>query len=351
MKVLFDTNVYIAERIAGGAAAFIVESTRSLRWRIFTSDAQLDELRRVLGEKLGIPTKDTENTVRRVIFRSQIVEAPPSRHQVQSDRDDDTILRAALAAGVDYLVTNDEHLLDLHPYEGVRIVSMNEYLRILRGYGKAWRPRGSRAFTLIELLVVVSIIALLIALLLPSLGSARERARQASCMSQMKQISFATEAYLSDHTEYWPGWFNTLTPITTLRTWRGAELPAEALLCPSGEMRPNPKGRSYSVNAYLLYQNWPKRSKVPRPAQTLWMVEEHEISIDNEHFAVRTGEWWNVISARHPRGANMTFTDGSAAFWPWRDANTGIWIAYFLPDPGNVDLDRINRAQCPPTVP
>ncbi len=213
------------------------------------------------------------------------------------------------------------------------------------------RSVSRRAFTLIELLLVISIIALLISILLPSLGSARERTWQTSCMSLMKQFSFATEAYLSDHSEYWPGWFNSLTPITTLRTWRGAELPAEALLCPSGELQPNPKQRSYSVNAYLFYQNWPKRSKVPKPAQTLWMVEEHEISIDNEHFAVRSTDWWNVISARHPRGANMSFTDGRVEFWPWRDPGTGVWVSYFLPDPGNVDLDRINRAQCPPMVP
>ena len=45
------------------------------------------------------------------------------------------ILQAALAAGADYLVTNDRHLLALHPYEGLRIISMTDYFELLRSEG------------------------------------------------------------------------------------------------------------------------------------------------------------------------------------------------------------------------
>ena len=55
-----------------------------------------------------------------------------------------------------------------------------------------------RGFTLIELLVVISIIALLIALLLPALGAARATARQAQCLSQLKQFGIANELYVND---------------------------------------------------------------------------------------------------------------------------------------------------------
>jgi predicted nucleic acid-binding protein len=71
----------------------------------------------------------------RTLRRARLVEPGASRHVVPQDRDDSPILRAALAAGVDYLITNDRHLLALHPYEGLQIISMAEYRRLLAAEG------------------------------------------------------------------------------------------------------------------------------------------------------------------------------------------------------------------------
>ncbi|HUO08107.1 MAG TPA: type II secretion system protein [Phycisphaerae bacterium] len=60
-------------------------------------------------------------------------------------------------------------------------------------------PSHPRAFTLIELLVVVSIIALLMAILLPSLGKARERARTTRCLANMKGMQFASFLYSQEN--------------------------------------------------------------------------------------------------------------------------------------------------------
>ncbi len=63
-----------------------------------------------------------------------------SRHRadhVPGDRDDTPILRAALAASVDYLVTGDANLLALNPIESVRIITLAEYVHILQDYGFA----------------------------------------------------------------------------------------------------------------------------------------------------------------------------------------------------------------------
>lgn len=63
---------------------------------------------------------------------------------------------------------------------------------------------NKRAFTLIELLVVIAIIAILAAILFPVFAKAREKARQAACMSNMKQVSIGLLQYTQDYDELFP---------------------------------------------------------------------------------------------------------------------------------------------------
>lgn len=64
--------------------------------------------------------------------------------------------------------------------------------------------RTRTGFTLIELLVVIAIIAILAAILFPVFAAAREKARQTSCLSNLKQNALATIAYVTDYDETFP---------------------------------------------------------------------------------------------------------------------------------------------------
>lgn len=71
-------------------------------------------------------------------------------------------------------------------------------------------PVYRRGFTLIELLVVIAIIAILVALLLPAVQQAREAARRARCLNNLKQMGLGLHSYHDSHRTFPPGFVSTL---------------------------------------------------------------------------------------------------------------------------------------------
>ena len=95
-----------------------------------------------------------------------------------------------------------------------------------------------RAFTLIELLVVISIVALLISLLLPSLGHSKTEARAVVCMGRQSQIGLALSTYRMDNRDYVPIHI-AVGPPPAVKGWRRTlrdymvNFPLEVFDCPT----------------------------------------------------------------------------------------------------------------------
>jgi len=85
--------------------------------------------------------------------------------------------------------------------------------------GASDRSRRPRAFTLIELLVVVAIIALLISILIPSLGRARKEAQAVACRSNLQQVMLALRMYQDDHKGWLPQSYNPKNPYQPGSLW------------------------------------------------------------------------------------------------------------------------------------
>ncbi len=111
-----------------------------------------------------------------------------------------------------------------------------------------------KGFTLIELLVVIAIIAILAAILFPVFAKAREKARQTSCLSNLKQIGLATMMYAQDYDEVMvPG--NIIYPAFGTYYWLGVLQPyiknGQIFNCPSNSNKwtgPGSQSGGYACN-------------------------------------------------------------------------------------------------------
>ena len=103
----------------------------------------------------------------------------------------------------DYTMSTTQAEINIgHPVIRYKIAAMKN--QCSNGQKPLPARRRGLGFTLIELLVVIAIIAILAAMLLPALASAKERAKRASCMSNVRQISLGVIMYAGDSSEKYP---------------------------------------------------------------------------------------------------------------------------------------------------
>lgn len=203
------------------------------------------------------------------------------------------------------------------------------------------RAKTRDGFTLIELLVVISIIALLIAILLPALGAARKSARRMQCLNQERQMGLGFEMYANDYYGYWPAiggtgvtewfkskWFNYVSSgknfgdffaPAVAATGTATPFLGSMLHCPDVESSANIK--SYGINFWL----WQTASLTPvRAVGFMKQPSNHAMLMDKigTNAYVKTpnailssgNDMLNSrIADRHMGGANVLYADIHAA--------------------------------------
>jgi prepilin-type N-terminal cleavage/methylation domain-containing protein/prepilin-type processing-associated H-X9-DG protein len=193
-----------------------------------------------------------------------------------------------------------------------------------------------RGFTLIELLVVIAIIAILAAILFPVFAKAREKARQTSCLSNVKQIGVAALSYAQDYDEMtMPGYqyYYGLGSGTSVLAWFPVYLQPyvknwQLFKCPSLSyaVAANLVGPAYELSYGTNYY----RGEVTPYDYTLGM---HQCSLGS--VADPAGTFWvqegfaythvRGVTKPHNDGFNAVLADGHAKWYKNDDQNIRMW--------------------------
>ena len=137
MRLVLDTNVVASAVLWGGVPRRLLQDGREKRVSLFTSIRLLAELTDILvrpkfERKLAASGLTIEQIVDRYAELAAVVQPAAIAPTVLDDPDDDQALACAVAARADLIVSGDRrHLLPLGSFDGMRIVSLAEALRII----------------------------------------------------------------------------------------------------------------------------------------------------------------------------------------------------------------------------
>ena len=218
--------------------------------------------------------------------------------------------------------------------------------------------KDRKAFTLIELLVVIAIIALLLAIMLPGLGRAKDIAKRMVCMSNQRQLAVAWMCYIQNNDEFMPspcpGWSTKdrkeawiywgdgwKEPPWPQDQWeesitRGTLFPYTqdfgVYRCPAGEKdemityagfgalgwREPIKTENNSAYGPVVH----KLPNLRQPGTRSVYIDEGKLSPHFYSVYYDRDQFYDQPANRHNEGVTMSFADGHADYWRWEEKVT-----------------------------
>ena len=129
--VVLDTNIFISAVFWEGKPYMIVKQAINHEIIVFISNYIIEEIRKVFARDFNLEKQEIDDIINAVLYFTHLIEPKESVTVIKDDPKDDKILDCALACNADFIVSQDNHLLNLKSFRNIKIASPEEFLMTL----------------------------------------------------------------------------------------------------------------------------------------------------------------------------------------------------------------------------
>lgn len=132
MIVVLDTNVYISSIFWEGAPFIIVKKAIKQEIRVYISSSIINEIRKVLNRDFSLSKQEIDDIVSSLYNFTHLIEPKEKFDIIKDDPSDDRILECAVTCNAKYIISYNNHLLNLKEFRGIKMVAPKEFLGLMK---------------------------------------------------------------------------------------------------------------------------------------------------------------------------------------------------------------------------